>query len=724
MGYDRIAELIRNEEKPYEYCLEFEYGNSDYMTLDPIVRYLTYKSTGITVDKNKTGFSKAESFCVQSLSTYGNIPDCDGSDGRSLLTLDVYNKLWNWEKGYYSSGEIKTQSFKGEFGGDTMNSMQTTFNAVMKNTLEKPENNALGQYRKNNYSFMDCLQVYCDVPQRLISELHKEPEFTRFVNLYHTIGNMVLVPRRFNSGRYSKTYDFWDSSLVWLKKDGFYYGQNQMFDKRDFTKYINYFYLWNYVDCVNGEYKVKPLFESHNNIENGDVNDTAVWTNLVTKQDVKQFLNNACKNITTRGLFMTILLRLKALKNPEIAGVCDRFFNFIQSEEFLSTAHKNAYQEALSNLLFMLNQVSVSGNEDYQKIYEDILTLGRFCNTPEINTQKHNQTPKKQVDESKENKTNNNKNPFCRVKCKIGEMLCEIKREPPVCIAQILFILALLIGVVAATCYFVDFLKAGGYSKSYMGQSPAESYFKNNLVMYSMLIMCQIGFVMLCVSYIKEHKIGGKLLMIIPLALDAVLIFVVAAIAIVTTKLVYKESFVMWLYSACENNPQLVITQVENYGKLAFVISFVVLLVPFFVMVFNAYYRKDAIMYAIAEITCAFGIPMLLTLFQYRILAILILIAAVVAVFIFVIRRMRFAVVRRCPSCKRFGALYRINSEVIGKEAISIRTELEDKDADGKVVAIREQYIPGVRRTYRGTYRCKHCGYIKTEISYVDIPKV
>ena len=106
MGYDRIETFVKNEEKPYEYCLDFEYGNSAYEALNPIERYLAYKSTGVKVDKDKQNLSNAEKFCLHSLNTYGDIPDCDGSDGRNVLTLDVYKKLWNWEKGYYSSASV------------------------------------------------------------------------------------------------------------------------------------------------------------------------------------------------------------------------------------------------------------------------------------------------------------------------------------------------------------------------------------------------------------------------------------------------------------------------------------------------------------------------------------------------------------------------------------------------------------------------------------------
>lgn len=51
MGYDRIETFVKNEEKPYEYCLDFEYGNSAYEALNPIERYLAYKSTGVKIDK-------------------------------------------------------------------------------------------------------------------------------------------------------------------------------------------------------------------------------------------------------------------------------------------------------------------------------------------------------------------------------------------------------------------------------------------------------------------------------------------------------------------------------------------------------------------------------------------------------------------------------------------------------------------------------------------------
>lgn len=221
---------------------------------------------------------------------------------------------------------------------------------------------------------MDCLQIYCNYPKELLFELQKEPYFIRFADLYHTIGNMVLVPRRFNSGRYGKTFDFWDSSLVWLKNDGFAYGNQLLFDKRNFTKYINYFYLWDYVESVNGEYRVKPLFNSHSNIENGNVYNSLPWTNISNEQDLKQFLKNACENISKRGSFMSILMRLRSADNPKLKEISDEYFNIIQGD-FLHNVHMDGYNDAVTILLRLLENFDDKNDKDYKLLYDGIMSL-------------------------------------------------------------------------------------------------------------------------------------------------------------------------------------------------------------------------------------------------------------------------------------------------------------------------------------------------------------
>lgn len=130
-----------------------------------------------------------------------------------------------------------------------------------------------------------------------------------------------------------------------------------MFNKSDFTKYINYFFLWDYVECVNGEYRIKPLFDSHNNIEMGNVDNTSLWSNIADELNLKQFLRNACKNIKRRGVFMSILIRLKGSCNSKLKTLADDYFNIIQGD-FINEVHTDGYNDALMILLHLLDNYS------------------------------------------------------------------------------------------------------------------------------------------------------------------------------------------------------------------------------------------------------------------------------------------------------------------------------------------------------------------------------
>lgn len=698
MGYDIINEFVKKEDKPYEYCLEFEYSNSNYMTLDPIERYLTYKSTGVKVDKNKQSYSNTEHFCLNSKDTYGNIPDCDGSDGRNLLALDIYKKLWNWEKDYYSFGEISAPNFKGEFGGDTMNSMQITFNTVMKHTLAKPENNMLGQYRKNNYSFMDCLQVYCDYPEKLISELHKEPEFIQFVNLYHTIGNMVLVPRRFNSGRYGRTFDFWDSSLVWLKKDGFVYGENQIFDKRDFIKYINYFYLWDYVECVNGEYKVKPLFDSHRNIENGSINYTQPWTNLNTESDLKQFLNNACEKIKRRGVFMTILMRLKSTDNPELIKASEELFSFIQSNKFLNSAHKDGYSLVAGKLLDLLGEVQNKDNGEFRTINDEVSSLIVF------DADRKGEKVAKRTFSSKLKS---------KIQEKIDEKRSDLRQTPIETIADLTFSFVSLVGIVAAITVYIRYLIMGGYSREGLGlvSNPLNDISSNYLIIPS-LVLLVLGFLLLCMSYIKKHHKFTKVLMIISLIFCIILCIIPPIFVLLVNVLNNNEEFLLWFYSSYAENANVV----NNGIKIFAVVILVCLPIPTILMLIDSYYRKYVAHSAKTICLWILIIPFILALLSNKYLAIIILMGLIGVMFM--------GLKKTCPSCRKFNALKSTGREIISKEDIAVLEDVETRNEVGDVIQTSQQYVPGVRVTYDKIYVCSNCGYEKRKRRVEDIKKI
>lgn len=66
---------------------------------------------------------------------------------------------------------------------------------------------------------------------------------------------------------------------------------------------------------------------------------------------------------------------------------------------------------------------------------------------------------------------------------------------------------------------------------------------------------------------------------------------------------------------------------------------------------------------------------------------------------------------RRCKNCKKYFAIQKASTVVIGKEKISVLMKLEDRYEDGSYKGSHEQYIPGTRTTYKVIYRCKYCGH-------------
>lgn len=726
MGYDRIETFVKNEEKPYEYCLDFEYGNSAYEALNPIERYLAYKSTGVKVDKDKQNLSNAEKFCLHSLNTYGDIPDCDGSDGKNVLTLDVYKKLWNWEKGYYSSGVISTPNFQGEFGGDTMNSMQTTFNALMGYALSKSENSNLRQYQKNNYSFMDCLQIYCNYPKELLFELQKETDFIRFADLYHTIGNMVLVPRRFNSGRYGKTFDFWDSSLVWLKNDGFSYGNQLLFDKRNFTKYINYFYLWDYVESVNGEYRVKPLFNSHSNIENGNVDNSLPWTNISNEQDLKQFLKNACENISKRGSFMSILMRLRSADNPKLKEISDEYFNIIQGD-FLNNVHMDGYNDAVTILLRLLENFDDKNDKDYKLLSDGVMSLYKLnVNSDRESISKsavHNFNQKEKAQNKKNNdKTKKKDSVFHNIKHRIKLRIEKFKTAPLESICNILFLSVLAFSVGYGVFLYIRYLVSGGYD-SITGAEYLPIKFYGGNILNILFIIDLIGFLLLCVSFAIREKKAKKVIMIIALTCIAVLCVLCSLIPIGAASLEYNRAFMQWFNGDTVNNGYMINNLIDAFSKILLIGVSVIAILPLILMLFIKHYRHYLKVFGLSLLSFFIIVPLILNIMQIKWVAVILVIALVIAVIAYAFLKIHTIIKYRCPACKKIDALM-ITRKLINEEDISIKVQLENRNNSGEIVGHSEQYIPGVRKTYEITYECKFCGYINKELEKEDCKKI
>lgn len=66
---------------------------------------------------------------------------------------------------------------------------------------------------------------------------------------------------------------------------------------------------------------------------------------------------------------------------------------------------------------------------------------------------------------------------------------------------------------------------------------------------------------------------------------------------------------------------------------------------------------------------------------------------------------------KRCDKCKKFFAYERINTKLINSEQISVLMQTTERYANGDLKGTGEQYVPGTRKTYTDTYRCKYCGH-------------
>lgn len=64
----------------------------------------------------------------------------------------------------------------------------------------------------------------------------------------------------------------------------------------------------------------------------------------------------------------------------------------------------------------------------------------------------------------------------------------------------------------------------------------------------------------------------------------------------------------------------------------------------------------------------------------------------------------------KCPACNKKFALKKVGDVETGRENISVKMKLENKDRNGEVIGTSEQYVPGKRIFYKRTYICKYCG--------------
>lgn len=263
--------------------------------------------------------------------------DCDGTVRKDYLRQgyyswfprEIYRTLWNWkdlcrtenaEFKFYTIKQFGASCYKNnmQMGPDTMNSFWITFSAYLIAHYSDT-------YRWNNFKNTVFFKEGENGKQRdradRIKELIEADEnyiasekIREFAELTHTVGNLVLVPAGYNGyrGTHPCIKDYFDLSLDNLAYawDGNHYlSENAKTRRRNYIKYINTFFLWDYVDQ---KYKALPLCESHKKQmetqrKMGRLEAKGV---LPEKEEIDELCSNLNDRIRRRGQFVVAMLRI------------------------------------------------------------------------------------------------------------------------------------------------------------------------------------------------------------------------------------------------------------------------------------------------------------------------------------------------------------------------------------------------------------------------------
>lgn len=263
--------------------------------------------------------------------------DCDGTVRKDYLKQgyyswfprEIYRKLWNWQDLCRTEDvEFKFNTIrqfgrscynnKMQMGPDTMNSFWITFSAYLIS-------NYSDTYRWNNFkntvffkdgdngrqrNRADRIKALIEADENYIhSEMIKE--FAKWTN---TVGNLVLVPAGYNGSRGTQPCikDYFDLSLENLVcgwDENCYLGEDSRARKQNFIKYINTFFLWDYVDI---NYEPVALCESHKKQMEMQRMTKKLEARgvLPEKEEIDDLCSNINVRIQNRGLFVTAMLRI------------------------------------------------------------------------------------------------------------------------------------------------------------------------------------------------------------------------------------------------------------------------------------------------------------------------------------------------------------------------------------------------------------------------------
>lgn len=259
----------------------------DPILYDPILLWYIYRNIDKKTDKKN---DKKNDEKNDENEKNVRLFDCDSWNGSNDLMDEIYDRLWRNKMDKWGCS-----SSRDKFGGDTMNSFATTFNAFSNEESYEKSFRAYKESKENREAVDKVLGDYA--------------------KLTGCLGNFVLVPKGFNGyrGLAGTIKDYWDLSLHELRCDRSGQGWLDQVDM-PFNKYINLFFLWDYVSGKkNGGYRVRPLFKSHEAIL---MREKMVLPRKAdgkgASDDFSEFTKKANRCILRRGAFMSTMLRISA----------------------------------------------------------------------------------------------------------------------------------------------------------------------------------------------------------------------------------------------------------------------------------------------------------------------------------------------------------------------------------------------------------------------------
>lgn len=273
----------------------------------------------------------------------------------------------------------------------------------------------------------------------------------------------------------------------------------------------------------------------------------------------------------------------------------------------------------------------------------------------------------------------------------------------------LLFITSAIIGLYAINIY-IHFLLNDGYNtlpRESLNWQYTDSHLFQNSIMY--ILFLSVFFISL--SYKKAHKGIKKILMTFFLIVQFILI-IFLLIFYVVMEIIGNSK---WLMAMVPNNINIVGSAEDILYLIYFFISMIGIIIPFFMFLLEEKYRKFVKYWGIILLMFFAGVPIIFSVLSYKILAILCGIIVIGFLLVMVLEDLHYTITTRCPACKKYSGLKYVNTQLLNEERISVKVENATKDKYGNTIGTYEQYIPGKRKVFLETYRCKYCGHVQTK---------